>query len=318
MRVYFAATRPCLLRFGNTERICYSSPVRGEIPDDAAAVAEFFPLDGNYEPIRAVVANRPADRPFGCETYRFENTRAIVATRFMQTSKTLRIHGQAQIGEMRATIFSLGGNGQILFEGKNQCKLLDLPPAFRYEAEVLPAPTPFFIVRCESEFAEKSVISLFNENAEEILCEHAHEWEYGESLVLRRTYADIAAHVAETLYSVQNGELKFTERILRTREGFDCADLDERLLPFAFFQEIAAGGDTEKYLTPALLPKKNLLREYLGNFCDVRIPCELFYELHGKINAAALVYESENDVYDVRHFYCETDNGKISNVKPVE
>ena len=78
-----------------------------------------------------------------------------------------------------------------------------------------------------------------------------------------------------------------------------------------------AGGDPAPYLTPALAGRKALLKEYLGDFCGVYLPKEIFYLAHGQINAAGLVYRRAENAFDVRFFEAETDGGKIGNIRPV-
>ena len=139
----------------------------------------------------------------------------------------------------------------------------------------------------------------------------------GEKLRVAFAFADIAGHTAERVFRAENGTLAEESYTVHAREGFCPEALHEKLIPFAFFQEILAGGDPAPYLTPALAGRKALLKEYLGDFCGVYLPKEIFYLAHGQINAAGLVYRRAENAFDVRFFEAETDGGKIGNIRPV-
>ena len=89
------------------------------------------------------------------------------------------------------------------------------------------------------------------------------------------------------------------------------------MLPFAFFQELLAGGDPAPYLSPALAEKKEMLKEYLGGFCRVSLPRDIFYLTYGKRNAAALSYRLSENRYEAKFFEAVCEGGKVTNVRPV-
>ena len=109
-----------------------------------------------------------------------------------------------------------------------------------------------------------------------------------------------------------------TEREVFPREGFDPASLPETLFPFAFFEELAAGGDPAPFLSPALGEQAEKLSAYLGDFCGVCVPEEVFYRIYGKINAVGLIYARAENSFDVKFFRTQTQDGKISNILPAD
>ena len=76
--------------------------------------------------------------------------------------------------------------------------------------------------------------------------------------------------------------------------------------------------DYEKYLCEELKNKADALKSYLGEFLSVTVPPEKFFLLHGDIRAAGLVYAKGKNLYEVKFFAVEIENGKISNIFPVE
>ena len=56
----------------------------------------------------------------------------------------------------------------------------------------------------------------------------------------------------------------------------------------------------------------------LGDFCAAAIPKEIFYRVHGNVNAVGLVYRRAENSFDMKFFRAETQDGRIVNVLPVE
>lgn len=93
---------------------------------------------------------------------------------------------------------------------------------------------------------------------------------------------------------------------------------EEKIIAFAFFQSVLTSGNFKRFLCDDLLDKAPYLKEFLGDFCDVLVPFDKFFIQHGDIKAVGLVYPKSKNLYTVKHFAVETENGKITNVFPVE
>ncbi len=317
MRVHFSAAEPCILRLGGAVAgYCGEAEKFADLPDGEKTVAEFFPLRGDLVPLAFVIDGGFFDAPPPeCVVCRYDCGADVYAAQFEERGGT-RIWGQARAGGVLATAFSAGGKTRLAVDTGGNTELYDLPPAREIDlgTEQIAGRT---FARAFCRGGRGGTLLLYGQDGREALRAAADEWECGEKLTVRRRFADIAGHVGETVYACGENFVQ-ESRTVRPRAGFDFAALDERLLPFAFFQEIAAGGDASPYLSPALLEKKHLLGEFLGDFVAAVLPKEIFYLTHGKQNAAALVYRRAENIYDIKFFMAEIQNGKISNIKPAE
>ena len=60
------------------------------------------------------------------------------------------------------------------------------------------------------------------------------------------------------------------------------------------------------------------LPDFLGGFVDVTLPYSRFYQRHGDLRAAGLVYPVADNLFKVKYYAVDLTDGKISNVYEVE
>ena len=89
------------------------------------------------------------------------------------------------------------------------------------------------------------------------------------------------------------------------------------VLHFAFFESVLTRGNFAAYLCDDLKKNADALPEFLGGFVDVSIPYKKFYDEHGDIRAAGLVYPQSKNLFTVKYFAVDIENGKITNVYEV-
>ena len=78
----------------------------------------------------------------------------------------------------------------------------------------------------------------------------------------------------------------------------------------ALFESALIGADTSPYLHEKLLDKADALREFLGDFRSV--------VLTGDQSRIGLTYERRERVFEVRYFRVEIEDGKVSNIIPLQ
>lgn len=318
MRFHFSSSVPCALKLGGAlAGFCGEAEKFTDADAENPVLAEFIPTDGNFLPLYFALGesflNAP---PFGCELYRYGFGADVRAARFFPRDQTPKALAQKRCGDILATVVR-SGEAQLALENGKRFELFSLPQAEEYALEEATVGNERFIsVSCR--IGGRTALKLYNGELQCAFDDTVNEYSCGETLRVRFDFGDIAGHTSERTYRADSGALVSEKTVLRPREGFDPSALNEKLLPFAFFQEIAAGGDASAYLAPSLENKKDLLKDYLGNFCGVYLPKEIFYLVHGEINAAGLVYRQAENLFDVKFFLAETKGGKIYNIRPIE
>lgn len=315
MRIHFSAERLCALKLGGALAGYLGETEKFADIGGAPVLAEFLPADGDLLPLSFFIDDSFFARPPACaDVYRY-GFGANVHVRFSPREGRMRAAAQRRFGDTLATVFYCG-KAQLALENGNNFELHDLPDADGYELrEEFIGKERFFCVLCRG---KRQTLCLYAENLREAFCDRVSGYECGDALKTKLEFADIAGHTAVRTYRAENGALLPQGCEVRAREGFSPDQLHEKLLPFALFQEIAAGGDPSPYLAPALEERKELLKEYLGEFCGVYLPKEIFYLVHGQKNAAGLIYRRAPNAFDVKFFETESAGGKITNILPVE
>lgn len=315
MRVHFSAAIPCALRLGGAPAgMCGEAEKFADLPEDEEVLVEFLPTDGDYFPLGFLWNARRAAAPRGVEYCLYGCGADVRAARFTPRSRTLRVLAQARAAGMLLTAFDCGGP-HLCADGA-RFAAYDLPGEPIGLGEERIGGERFARALCRGGRTDR--LLLLAPDGEAAFDGDADEYECGAALRVRARLFDLCGHTLARTFRAQGGKLVETERELTVREEFSPENADERRLPFALFETIAAGGDPTPYLAPSLTGQAEKLRGYLGDFCAVRPPKEIFYRVCGEINAAGLVYRRTDNVFDMRFFLADTEGNKVVNVRPVK
>ena len=126
-----------------------------------------------------------------------------------------------------------------------------------------------------------------------------------------QSFKDMAKHKLKTVWAF-DGELKEHSRELSCSESFDCDKLPEKLLPYAFFEEYAVGGNYAAYLDDNMNKKSDKLKGFLGKFIGVMPP-----PIFRSVEEVGLVYKKQENFYGVEYYLLEIKERKITNLKKV-
>ena len=313
MRIYFSSKLPCVLRVGGAPAgylggNVLSAEIEGNIP------AEFLPVDARLLPMSFVAGeNFFKNPPACCDVLRCGCYDEIAAARFSPRETAFDATCQGRGAGMQATVFECGGTFLCLQDARG-FDTFPLPRAGGYEiGEETVGGEPFLVVREQT----CGYLAFFSAGRKRALEIYARRYSCADRLLTVQELSDIAGHTVNCLWRAENGNLISDEKKVSSREGFDPAALDPKILPFAFFQEIAAGGDFSPYLSPRLKEQSALLQDYLGDFYAALLPKDAFYRTYGNINAVGLAYRRTEHSSDVKFFAAQLDEGKIDNVSPV-
>lgn len=124
------------------------------------------------------------------------------------------------------------------------------------------------------------------------------------------TKKDIAKHKIESAYIISDGKIYEKERKISPSSEFDKTAISERLIPFAFFEELSLGGDYGFYLSDGVNKNADKLKSYFGDFLSVMPPPPF-----RNVNEIGLIYKTGENKYTVDYATVEIENGKIVNLK---
>lgn len=126
------------------------------------------------------------------------------------------------------------------------------------------------------------------------------------------TLIDMAKHTITAVYTAVGDEITIKERTVTPSARFNRETLPEKLIPYAFAEEFACGGDYAFYLSDGVRQNADKLSGYLGRYIGVTTPP--FFRDYREIG---LVYKDAERKYRVEYFTFDVENQKIVNINRV-
>ena len=308
MRVYFLSYTPAALKLNGL----YAGTIDGferhvEIDPSDGILAEIVPGD-NLQPVNFFLDDKFFKQPPDfADVYLTDGDALIYMREYSPKNVTIDVVYQTRFCGNLVTVFSQGGV-YLSVEGAEYV-LDQLPLQFRnVRAE-------------ENTIAGRPVLALYagdyllliSEYGKKIFLNRTESAQFGNALKITTEFETCTAAKAECEFSYDGERLtQINGKTIETRQP------EEEILHFAFFESVLTCGNFAAYLSDELRPKAGNLKSYLGEFVSVTIPPEKFFLKHGNIRCAGLVYPKSKNLYEVKYFAVETENGKISNISPVE
>ncbi len=112
------------------------------------------------------------------------------------------------------------------------------------------------------ELSEKGIKVIFKRPCDGYVAEN-------DRVILTEAKSDILKHIVTTYWIFSDGVKIEKAEISRKREPYS---LPERLLPYAFFEELKLGRTPIDFLAPKLRPRAEDLKAFAGNFVSILPP----------------------------------------------
>lgn len=125
-----------------------------------------------------------------------------------------------------------------------------------------------------------------------------------------KTFKDIAKHKVSSTWRFENQSFTEIDRKISTSEFFNVDKLNQKILPYAFLEELYVGGDVSIYLGGNVLENKDKLRGFFGKFIGIMPP-----PIFRNENEIGLIYKKSDRFYYVDYLSVTMENRKIINLK---
>lgn len=308
MRTYFLSYLPAILKLNGM----FVGTIDGferhiELDVKDRVFAEIIP-DENLNGLNFFLDEKFfKDPPPFCDVYLLDGDALIYIREYAVKDGKIEVLHQTRFAGNLITVFAQGGI-YLSIDGA-EFSLTPLPLSFKnFTANI-------FTLAGRDVYAlyDKSRLIVISDSGKIIFMNAATEFEFSETLKIVAEFETCTAARAICEYSYDGEKLS-----LVSAEEIEMRPPEQEILHFAFFECALIGADCKKYLCDSLKDKSGELKSYLGEFVSVTVPPEKFYLQHGEINAAGLVYPKGRNLYEVRFFAVDIENGKITNVYPVE
>jgi len=308
MRVYFLSCAAAALKLNGL----YIGTIDGferhiELDPADSVLAEIVPGD-NLQPVNFFLnADFFSCPPEFADVYTMDGDALIYIREYAAKNVALKVIYQTRFCGNLVTVFTQGGV-YLSVDGASYL-LKQLPPQFlnaTAEEQTLSGRQVLAI-------RGGNRLVIISESGKMIFSNAVESYEFGDCLSVRAPFETCTAAYAECEFAYDGESLSLVKsRTVETRPP------ERETLHFAFFEAVLTCGDYVKYLSPALKPKAENLKSYLGEYVSVTVPPEKFFSEHGEIYAAGLVYPLKENLYDVKYFAVQFDGELIDNIYPVE
>ena len=306
MRVYFTSSTPAALKLDGQYCGIIDGFGRYAEVHGGGAFAEIVP-DGELEPVNFFTDGRFfCSPPENAAVYNLYGGKLVRVRRFYPRGGRIRVIAQKKFCGNVFTLFFEGGV-YAAAEGVRG-GIYPLPDGFggQFEEVSLGGET-FLCLRNGKHMA------IFSADGGLCFCDGCRSAEFGERLITCSPAEDSADRAVFAAYRY-DGQ-KFVCEGRRTEERrTPCAHAPH----IAFFDSVLCRADCSRYLCEELKRKAGDIYSYLGDFCEVLVPDELFFERYGDVAAAGLAYPLGGNTFAVKYFICDMQAGVICNIYPAD
>lgn len=316
MRIYFVSPIHAALKLGGVYAgILNKNEQFMDIDLKGNIFCEIVPADGKRLPVSFIIDEKLLNSPpDNLEIYNYKVCYKIAVKDFYSPSNKLKVIYQTKEGKYDTVI--------TIFQENNLRLMLENKFGFFYED----MPLDFEIVNCihkdykgdsliiiEGKAYDK-ILLIFSEKKMKLLFKNIYEtYSFESDLILEFKFNDIAKHRGKSVWKF-DGEFKMTEYSVTDNDfNFYSSNLNEKLLPFCFFEEVLCGGKPEKYLSDKLKSRVKDLKSFLGVFIDVVAPPFGIDE-----NYVGLIYRVSDNMYKTEYFKAEIVGRLITNILPLD
>ena len=313
MRIYFLSVSPAALKldgaymgiidsferfadFGDDE---LSRGVFAEVVPQGALCAANFIINNNFfkEP------------PDFLDLYSVDGDAVIYIKRYAPAGGKLEVLAQHNFKGVTATLFSEGGGIYLNCTNGVNSSLYELSSNFNRAQFIGQKISGFDVLVLQGE----GCIAVISDGGKRVFYNPAESWSCGDNLTVTVNFNTCAMCKAECRFVFDGDKMTLAGSVTR-----EYAEPPLSVSHFAFFESVLTKGDYKKYLSEELAQKADALPSFLGEFIDVTVPYSRFFEKHGDLLAAGLVYPVGKNLFEVKYFAVEVTDGKITNIYEVE
>lgn len=175
--------------------------------------------------------------------------------------------------------------------------------------------TPFYIDNAQliaiALSGQKTLLCVFkiDKKITRLFFRQVDEYDVSNGLSTTEKFNDIAKHTLQITWGLDCSELKEKNRKVSHAQTFSLTNLHEKIIPYAFLEQLLVGGNLDDYLCDNIKENSNMLGDYFGSFIGV-CPPPAFYDK----DCVGVIYREKENVYKLEYFAFDIQNRKISNI----
>lgn len=309
MKIYFSSQKRAALKLnGQFVGVIDGVEKFVQLPQKQTVLAEILPV-GEYAPLHFFIDEESllSPPPF-LNVFIMPDGYALHIKRYRCNGTPFKILTQAHFNGFCVTTFCLNGIEYASYDGKSCC-LYELGEGF---ANGKPTTCKISGYDCV-EIATASGYCLLSSGGKKLYLGNAQGGCTGDILQLTQKYASSVGYFAKQEYSFDGTTLNLCKQTINY-----STPPTEANYHLAFFEGLNLGFDCKQFLSEELHNQTAAIKDYLGEYTSVLPPNACLDELYGKIKGAALAYHVKENLFNIKYYAIEEENGAIVNIKTAE
>lgn len=309
MKIYFTSQKRAALKL-NGQFLGWIDGVERfvQIQPKQTALAEIFPM-GEYSPLHFFIDEDSllSPPPF-LNIFIMPDGYAVHVKKYRRNTPPFKLLTQAPFNGFCVTLFCLNGIEYASYDGKN-CHLYELGEGFENAKPTVCKISGYDCV----EISSPSGYCLLSSGGKKLYLGNAKGCCMGDMLQLTQNFISSVGYFAKQEYTFDGNSLTLCKQTI----SYLTAPTSQTY-HLAFFEGLNIGFDCKQFLSEELYGQTAAIKEYLGEYSAVLPPSACIDDIYGKIKGAALAYPIKENLFNIKYYAVEEDNGKIANIKMAE
>lgn len=310
MYLYFSSDYPAIIKlngiyYGRIDQ----APKSINLTDGEPPFVEVCPLTPLEKQINLILDDEFLSSP--PQVLSVTDMRGGYFIKFNQTFRTedFSVIAQEKFSDAVVTVFSENGykvSIETPFDFFAQTLNLKVDGA-KIQREVINGE-PIIIIQL---FGVATTVACYktSQKIENVFFRKVNSAEFNGNLKTTELLLDMAKHKINATWEYANGRFTVKEKSIEKSADFNKDLISERLIPYAFLEELSVDGEVLDYLGGTIKDNATRLKDFFGEFVGVFPP-----PTFRKIEEVGLIYHDRDNLYHVEYYIFSIENRKIINI----
>ena len=308
MYYYFSAITPAYLKLGGACFGKISESVRAVKTEDSPLV-EVISLSGVTESFNFILEESVLSSPPPFLSVTDMQGGYLIKILNYPKVSGFKVFAQERVYGALITVFSENGY-KVSLDSPNGF-LLDEITASGFEGvNIIPlslSNAQLFAVVFKT---ERPLIYVYDKTLKKLFEDFVDDYSFSGGFFTETHLKDIAGHKIKTAWDLADGKLFAKNKDISREKRVNSAFLPEKILPFAFLEELSVGGKSDEFLSEGLIDREQDVKEFFGDFIGVTTPPSF-----RSPDEVGIVYRTGERTYKVEYATFSIENRKITNFK---
>ncbi len=306
MYYYFSSNYPSALKLNGIYYGAIHNAVKNcNVNGEELPFIEVCPIDGKEKPLAFIPDNGFLTRP--PERVIVTDMDGGYTLNFLSEHLTqeFKVFAQQRFSDAVITVFSENGY-KLSIETKNDFYAESI--AFEFSSADIIRNDKYKNLITVYLYGEKTLVFVYDITGRitKIFNREVQTAEFNDSLITVEPLCDMAKHKITTEWQYEKARFSAISKRIVAQNPLDISRLNEKVIPFAFLEELLIGGEYLDFLCPDIAKNADKLKGFFGEFIGVMPP-----PIFKSVDQVGLIYQKSKNTYKVEYFKFKVAKKKI-------